>query len=98
MNYLRLAFCARADRELGSGRFTERWESALVATAGDWNSLMELSNLAERWCWSEQAVQTFWIIARQSQGQLSALKHLYRIYSNKRDTRELYKVANRILE
>jgi Flp pilus assembly protein TadD len=98
MNYLRLALCARVDRELGSGQFKERWESALVATAGEWNALMELANLAERWCWSDQAVQTFWIIARQSQGQRSALKHLYRIYSDKRDTRELYKIAKRILE
>jgi tetratricopeptide (TPR) repeat protein len=59
---------------------------------------MELGGLAERWGWNEEAVQTFWLVARKSQGQRIALKQLYRIYSNKRDTRELYKVAKRILE
>jgi Flp pilus assembly protein TadD len=98
MNYLRLAIYARAERELSSPQSKERWESAVVETAGDWNALMELGGLAERWGWNEEAAQTFWLVARKSQGQRIALKQLYRIYSNKRDTRELYKVAKRILE
>jgi tetratricopeptide (TPR) repeat protein len=98
MNYLRLAIYARVERELGIGQIQERWESALVATAGEWNAMMELGNLAERWGWKKQAAQAFWIIARQPQGQRIALKRLYRIYSDERNTRELYKVAKRILE
>ena len=98
MNYLRLAIYSRAERELSYGQFQERWESALVATAGEWNALLELGNLAERWGWNEQAVQVFWIIARQPQGQNIALKRLYKFYSDQRNTRELYKVAKRILE
>jgi tetratricopeptide (TPR) repeat protein len=98
MNYLRLVIYARAERELGSNQFQERWESALVATAGEWNAMLELADLAERWGWKEQAVQTLWIVARQSQGQRVALKRLYRIYSDQRNTHELYKVAKRILE
>jgi Flp pilus assembly protein TadD len=98
MNYLRLAIYARAERELGSGQFQERWESALVATAGEWNAMLELANLAEQWGWKQQAVQAFWIVARQSQGQRVALKRLYRIYSDDRNSRELYKISKRILE
>ena len=98
MNYLRLAIYSRAERELSNGQFQERWESALVATAGEWNALLELANLAERWDWEDQAVQVFWIIARQSQGQNIALRRLYKFYSDQRNTRELYKVAKRILE
>jgi tetratricopeptide (TPR) repeat protein len=98
MNYLRLAVYARVERELGTSRFPERWESALVATGGEWNAMMELANLAERWGWKDQAAQAYWIIARQPQGQRIALKRLYRMYSDERNTRELYKVAKRILE
>jgi tetratricopeptide (TPR) repeat protein len=98
MNYLRLAIYARVERELGSSDFRERWESALVATAGEWNAILQLANIAEQWGWKEQAVQAFWIIARQSQGQRIALKRLYQIYAGERNTPELYKVAKRILE
>jgi Flp pilus assembly protein TadD len=98
MNYLRLVIYARAERELGSNRFQQRWESALVATAGEWNAMLELANLAEQWGWKDQAAQTLWMIARQPQGQRIALKRLYRMYSDQRNTRELYKVAKRILE
>jgi tetratricopeptide (TPR) repeat protein len=98
MNYLRLAIYARVERELGIGQIQERWESALVATAGEWNAMTELANLAEHWGWKDQAAQAFWIIARQPQGQRIALKRLYRMYSDERNAHELYKVAKRILE
>jgi Flp pilus assembly protein TadD len=98
MNYLRLAIYARAEHELGVRQIQERWESALVATAGEWNAMIELANLAERWGWKDQAEQACWIVARQPQGQRIALKRLYRMYSDQRDTRDLYKVAKRILE
>jgi predicted Zn-dependent protease len=98
MNYLRLAIYARVERELGSSEFRERWESALVATAGEWSAVLGLANIAEQWGWKEQAVQAFWIITRQSQGQRVALKRLYQIYAGERNTPELYKVAKRILE
>jgi hypothetical protein len=98
MNYLRLAVYARVERELGIGQIAERWESALVATGGEWNAMMELAELAARWGWKDQAAQAYWIIARQPQGQRIALKRLYRMYSDERNTRELYKVAKRILE
>lgn len=98
MNYLRLAIYSRAERELSNRQFQDRWESAVVATAGEWNALLELANLAERWGWKEQAVQVWWIIARRAQGQNIALKRLYKFYSDQRNTRELYKVAKRILE
>jgi tetratricopeptide (TPR) repeat protein len=98
MNYLRLAIYARVERELGSSGFPERWESALVATAGEWNAILQLANIAEQWGWKEQAVQAFWIVARQSQGQRIALKRLYQICAGERNTPELYEVAKRILE
>jgi len=86
------------ERELGFAQSKDRWDSAIVATAGDWNALMELAGLAERWGWNDEAAQAFWLITRKSQGQRIALKQLYRIYSTRRDTHELYKVAKRILE
>jgi predicted Zn-dependent protease len=98
MDYLRLAIYARVERELGFAQSKDRWDSAIVATAGDWNALMELAGLAERWGWNDEAAQAFWLITRKSQGQRIALKQLYRIYSTRRDTHELYKVAKRILE
>jgi Tfp pilus assembly protein PilF len=98
MNYLRLAIYARVEQQMGIGQIQGRWESALVATGGEWNAMMELANLADRWGWKDRAAQAFWIIARQPQGQRIALKRLYRMYSDQRNARELYKVAKRILE
>jgi hypothetical protein len=43
-------------------------------------------------------VQTYWLITRQSQGQRVALKRLYQIYLDERNTRELYRVAECVLE
>lgn len=98
MNYLRLAIYARAKQALGESDFRQGWESAIAATAGDWSALVSLEGLAERWGWSQQAVETLWLIARQSQGQRAALKKLYIIYERERNLAELYKVAKRYWE
>jgi Flp pilus assembly protein TadD len=98
MNYLRLAIYARAEQALGESNFLERWESAIVATAGDWGALVSLANLAQRWSWRQQAVETLWLIARQPEGQHAALQKLYTLYERERNLAELYKVAKRYWE
>jgi hypothetical protein len=49
MNYLRLAIYARAKQALDDSAFRESWGAAITATAGDWNALTSLADLAERW-------------------------------------------------
>jgi len=98
MNHLRLAIYARVEQVLGVGKFQDRWESAIVATAGDWSALVSLANLAQRWGWQQQAVETLWLIARQPEGQHAALQQLYTFYERERNLTQLYKVAKRYWE
>jgi tetratricopeptide (TPR) repeat protein len=92
MNYFRLALYARAEQALGESGLQERWESAIVATGGDWGALITLARLAQSWGWRQQAEETLWLIARQPEGQRSALQALYAQYDG------LYKVAKRYWE
>jgi Flp pilus assembly protein TadD len=99
MNHLRFAIYARVEQVLGqTTEFQERWESAITATAGDWSALVSLANLAQRWGWQRQVIETLWLIARQPEGQHAALQQLYTFYERERNLTELYKVAKRYWE
>ena len=102
VDFLRLAFHARAQREnSGNSRRSESlamWERATNATKGGTNALSMLARLAGSWGWSDEAAQAWWLISRNKVGQRPALKALYEIYAAEKNTRELYRVAQRVLE
>jgi len=102
LDFLRLAILARVQDETTEhtrgSEFKLKWERALIATHGDTNALSMLARLVSGWGWKTEAAQVWWIVASKSTGQRPALKELYRIASDLKDTRELYRVARRVYE
>jgi tetratricopeptide (TPR) repeat protein len=102
LEFLRDAFHARLLHETGSRRrtaeFKDRWERAVVDTAGNPASLSMLARLVQGWGWQEEAAQVWWLLAGRNSGQRPALKALYRLFNESKNTRELHRVALRILE
>lgn len=102
LDFLRLAIYARALDELSEHRrgpdFKDRWERAIIVTHGDINAQSMLARLVMGWGWKEEAAQVWWLIARHDVGQRPALQALYRIYSETKNTPQLYRVARRIYQ
>jgi predicted Zn-dependent protease len=102
MDFLRIAFHARVLYETSDhvrrAEFRTMWERATNATKGNTNALSMLARLVTGWGWKDEAAQLWWIIARNSTGQRPALKMLYAMYAGDKNTRELYRVARRVLE
>jgi hypothetical protein len=102
LEFLREAFRARASYEADAHRktseFTARWDRAIVDTAGNPAALSMLAKLVEGWGWQAEAAQAWWLFAARKSGQRPALEALYRIYSDTKNTRELQRVAARIIE
>jgi tetratricopeptide (TPR) repeat protein len=102
LEFLRKAFHARQQYETQgqrrTGEFKPRWERALVDTAGNPASLAMLARLVQGWGWQDEAAQAWWLLAARNAGQRTALKALYRIHAEAKNTRELHRVALRILE
>ena len=102
LDFLRLAIVARVLDETGEhtrgGDFKLKWERAIIATRGDTNALSMLARLVGGWGWKTEAAQVWWIIANKSAGQRPALKELHRIAAERKDTRELFRVARRVQE
>ncbi len=103
MDFLRLAIHARVLLESDSQRrrrteFRTAWERATNATRGNPNSLMMLGRLVNGWGWDDEAAQAWWLAAKNSAGGRVALKALFEKFSSAKNTRELYRVARRVLE
>ncbi len=102
LEFLRFAMLAKVADELsGHARradFQTHWDRATSATTGNPNALSMLARLVTGWGWKAEAAQVWWLIAAKPGGQRSALKALFRIHSEDKNTRELYRVAKRVLQ
>lgn len=102
LEFLRFAMYARATAELSGSRrdpdFQLRWQRALNSTRGDSHAMSILARLVSGWGWHDEAAQAWWPVAAGSTGQRPALQALFHIYSGQKNTRELYRVARRILQ
>ena len=102
LNFLRLAIHTRVlfetDGQRRRSEFRAMWESATNATRGNPNSLMMLGRLVSGWGWKQEASEVWWLAAKGGTGQRAALKALYAIHSEEKNTRELYRVARRVFE
>jgi Flp pilus assembly protein TadD len=102
LEFLRCGIHARLLRETSARPrdpdFTAMWERAMNATRGDTNALAMLARLVTGWGWKDEATQVWWLAARPGPTQRAALKALYGIHSEDRNTRELYRVARRVYE
>jgi hypothetical protein len=74
------------------------WRAALAATKSRPDRLAPLAQLAEGWGYSAEAEEAWWIIANGSENPTAALTALQRLYTSKRDSRGLLRVAKRALE
>ncbi len=101
LEFLRFAMLAKVvDETTGHARkadFQAHWERATSSTIGNPNALSMLARLVTTWGWKNEAAQVWWLLAAKPSGQRSALKVLFRIYSEQKDTRGLYRVAKRVL-
>ena len=99
---MRNAIHARALYETDGRRrrpeFRAMWERAMNATRGNPNALMMLGRLVNGWGWKAEAAEAWWLAARTGGGQRAALRALFENYSAEKNTRELYRVAQRVLE
>ena len=102
LDFLRLAYGARASVELNHGRrgtdFSARWERAVNATSGTATALSMLASLAQTWDWKAEAVELWWLLAVRPVGARPALERLWRLASEARDSAAMLKVAKRIIE
>ncbi|MEW6303319.1 MAG: hypothetical protein AB1705_07610 [Verrucomicrobiota bacterium] len=99
LNFMRHAFLARAAREEDDRFASSRWwRQALTAVGNGRQPMAMLARQAQKWRWDNEAEELWWRLARGNAGQRPALAALHRLYSERRDARNLLRVANRILE
>jgi hypothetical protein len=99
--YLRIAYRLRARRELNNIMFSEfqlGWDQALTRAQQQPQWLSVLHSLATDWGWEGEAEKTLWTAANGQTHQMEALRALWKIYQQKKNTRGLFRVANRMLE
>jgi Tfp pilus assembly protein PilF len=99
LEFLRYAIQARAAREtLHTVESAEKWEKAVIATNGDVRMQSMLARLVSVWGWNRESEQMWWLIARHGSGQNAALQALFKLYSDAKNTPQLYRVIERIYE
>lgn len=102
LEFMRFAFQARAIEQIKGGTnnsyFSSSWDRARLAAGNDPNALNMLARMATGWKWEPQAVEVWWQLARMPFGQITALKTLQGYYENRRDTRQLLQVSERVSE
>ncbi len=99
VNFLRLAFLARVQREEGDLLASRgSWTGAVKATGERYDRLFVLIRYASKWGWEAEAIELLWIVARGNSAPQMAIAELYRRYSATQNTRGLLTVSNRMLE
>lgn len=99
-DFMRTAFQARLVEQTQGNRslFQAKWDAARAAAGSDPNALDMLVRVAEGWGWKEQVAQLWWQQAYQAFGHRTALLRLQDYYESTHDTRQLYRVSQRVLE
>ncbi len=93
---LRLALKSKVARETGDAPATEQnWTAALEAAGTNPAQLELLHGLATRWKWSEKSAAVLWQQVDQPRTQWTALRALFQLYRDERDTRGLYRALLR---
>jgi predicted Zn-dependent protease len=97
LDYLRMAFWARALKERGdSDGFQTQWNAAETAAAAKSVGLKELVRLVDLWGWKSQTIDLLVRAAQEPREEQWALQLLYQIYSQRGDTRKMCWVAARM--
>ena len=100
-DYLRIAYQLRARRELNSitgSEFQLGWDQALAKTQQQVEWIAALHSLAVKWGWTAEAEKALWAAAGGQKRQMEALRALWKMYHEEKNTRGLFRVANRMVE
>lgn len=97
-DFLRLAFLARAQRELGHDAASlTQWKAAQQAAIHNPVQQAVLMRLAESWAWHEETEKLLWEMADGDLTPRWALHRLFQHYRARGDTRGLRRVSERLL-
>jgi thioredoxin-like negative regulator of GroEL len=93
LDYMRNALAARALRESGQVQeSSQQWNEAVAKISGRSEQILGLAELARKWGWQNQALDLWWLAARDPVNAEKTLRLLYDYYAGRRDTQELYRV------
>jgi cytochrome c-type biogenesis protein CcmH/NrfG len=93
VDFLRNALHARAFRELGNETdFAAQWNEALKKVAVDARQALILAETVKNWGWKAEAIDLFWVIAKDPEKGEDALRALYTYFARNSDTENLYRV------
>ncbi len=99
LDFVRLAFLARADREAGDTASARiRWRLAVTSAFDQPGKIAMLARMAHGWGWKDETEDLCWSLAEGSQSQHWALQKLFDLYRSKGDTRGLRRVVSCALE
>jgi tetratricopeptide (TPR) repeat protein len=91
--YMRNALAARALRELGQlQESNQQWKEAIAKVGTRPEQIFGLADLARKWGWQSEAVDLWWLAAKDPVNAEKTLRMLYEFYATRRDTQELYRV------
>jgi hypothetical protein len=99
LEYLRLAFLARADLErMGArdGIFSATWQKVRQSAGTDRDKIKTLASLTESWNWNAESETLWWELANDANASLSALQHLYAVCRKRGATNEMLRISERI--
>ena len=92
-DYMRNALAARALRELGLRQESDQqWQEAVAMVGTSSEQIFGLADLARKWGWQNQAIDLWWLAAKDPVNSEKTLRLLYDFYASQRDTHELYRV------
>jgi len=93
LDFLRSALHSRAVRELGNGPDSAaHWNEAVRKVAVDPRQALTLAETVEKWGWRAEAIELFWIVAKDPTKGGDALRALYAYFARNGDTENLYRV------
>jgi thioredoxin-like negative regulator of GroEL len=93
LDYMRNALAARALRESGQVQeSSQQWNEAVAKISGRSEKILGLAELARKWGWQNQALDLWWLAAKDPINAEKTLRLLYDYYTDRRDTQELYRV------
>src|SRR5438874_913 len=92
-DYMRNALAARALRELGQVQeSSQQWKEAAAKVGTRPEQIFGLAELARKWGWQNEAIDLWWLAAKDPINAEKTLRMLYNFYASQRDTQELYRV------
>jgi tetratricopeptide (TPR) repeat protein len=93
LDFLRLALCARAFREMGDmTSFGAQWNEAVRKVSADAEKALMLSETASKWGWRGESIDLLWVASKDPAKGEHALQTLYSYFIKSGDTQNFYRV------